>query len=577
MYVLGLKPSLGQQATFDMWGYHDGGACLLQHGEIVAAAEEERFTRQKRAPHTFPSESVEYVLSEADIQLSDVDTVAIGRDPQKQVQYHRENPKSLLPTSPRQVLHVLEDLKAAVAAHNNVHIYRVNQKLEEATGDEFNGEYRTVSHHLAHAASAYYCSPATEPITLTIDAKGEHDSTVLWDQQLNRVKEFSRDNSIGFLYSYGTQYLGYRHGGDAGKVMGLASYGEQSDEIESEFSSLVDIGQGNYDVTAITDTDDPIAVLEEHFGPRRVHPEDFTQRHRNIAYHLQKTTEKIVKELVRYHVEQQGTGDIALAGGIAMNSKMNREILEQDCVNDLFIQPAADDSGICLGAALEGYRKAAGQNPDPQFSNVYFGPSYTDEEIKATLEEAKLDYEEPDDIATAVAELLAAKKLVGWFQGRMEFGARALGNRSILADPTSERSRDRVNENVKNREPWRPFAPSLNYVSRYDYLEGGEEAPFMILLDTVPQDKRDEIPAVTHVDNTTRPQTVRKQVNHKYNKLLTEFEDRTGTPLLLNTSFNVAGEPIVESPEQALQDFFSTGLDAVAIGDFLIKKTSAEM
>lgn len=576
MYVLGLKPSLGQNDTFDMWGYHDGGACLVQDGEIVAAAEEERFTRQKRAPHTFPSQSVQYVLREADIRLSDVDTVAIGRDPRKRIQHHRENPQSLFPTSARQALHALEDLKAAIAAYKNVHVYRVDQKLKEATDEEFNGEYQTVSHHLAHAASAYYCSPGTDPITLTIDAKGEHDSTVLWDQDLNRVKEFSRDNSIGFLYSYGTQYLGYRHGGDAGKVMGLASYGEQSDDIEAEFSSLVDIGQGDYDVSAITDAEDPIPVLEDHFGPRRVHPDEFTQRHRNFAYHLQRVTENIVKELVRYHVDQQGISEVALAGGIAMNCKMNREIRELDCVDDLFIQPAANDSGICLGAALEGYRKSTGKSPDPKFSNVYYGPSYSNDEIKSALEAAKLNYEKPDDITEEVAELLAAGNLVGWFQGRMEFGARALGNRSILADPTSEQSRDRVNKNVKNREPWRPFAPSLLYDARNEYLEGGDEAPFMILLDTVAKDKRDEIPAVSHVDNTTRPQTVRQQDNPKYHELISEFEDRTGTPVLLNTSFNVAGEPIVKSPGQALQDFFSTGLDAIAIGDFLIRKPSAK-
>lgn len=576
MYVLGLKPSFGQHDTFDIWGYHDGSACLIDDEEIVAAAEEERFTRQKRAEHTFPTKSVQYVLDEANIRLSDVDVVAVGRDPRKRVKYHRKNPMSLLPTSPRQALHVVENLKAVAAAFKNIHIYRVDQKLQEATGEEFTGEYYSISHHLAHAASAYYCSPATKPITLTIDAKGEHDSTVLWDRDLNRVKEFSRDNSIGFLYSYGTQYLGYRHGGDAGKVMGLASYGEHREDFERKFSSLVDIGYGDYDVTAITDVDDPVAIFEEHFGPRRVYPDEFTQRHRDFAYHLQKTTEEIAEELVRYHVEQQGTADVALAGGIAMNCKMNRGILELECVDDLFIQPAANDSGICIGAALQGYREVTGEQPDIEFWNVYFGPSYANEQIKAILDSAKLEYEKRDDIAAKVAELLAAGKLVGWFQGRMEFGARALGNRSILADPTTEESRDRVNENVKHREQWRPFAPSLLHEARDEYLKGGEEAPFMILLDTVPEDKREEIPAVTHVDNTTRPQTVREEVNRKYYRLIKEFETRTGTPVVLNTSFNVAGEPIVESPEQALQDFFSTGLDALALGDYLIRKPSVE-
>lgn len=576
MRVLGIKPSLGNVDVFRMWGVHDGGACLAEDGELVAAASEERFTRDKRAENTFPSESIEFVLDYADISLSEVDSVAIGRDPKKMVNLAverlRRNPSAVIPGSAKEALDYLEGAKAVTAAYNNIDVYRVNQHLEDLDRGSFEGDYRSISHHRCHAASASYCAPFDRPLTITVDGRGEHDSTVVWDRHLNRVQEFSLRNSIGLFYSYGTQYLGYRHGGDAGKVMGLAPYGEPREEFKEAFESLTSFSAGAYDVSDITDADDPTSVFEDHFGPRRAHPEDFTQRHRDFAYHLQSRTEEIVTHLVEHYVRQQGVSEVALAGGVAMNCKLNREILALDCVDELFIQPAADDSGICLGAALEGHHEAIGEPPDPEFKDVYLGPEYSEDEIKATLEGAKLEYERPEDISREAAELLAEGKLVGWYQGRMEFGARALGNRSILADPRTNASLDRVNANVKNREAWRPFAPSLLIEERESYLEGGEIAPYMILLDSVRDGKRDEIPAVTHVDNTTRPHTVRENVNPRYYRLISEFENLTGVPVVLNTSFNVAGEPIVESPAQAIQDFYSTGLDALALGEFLLRK-----
>jgi len=573
MYVLGIKPSLGRD-LFRFWGTHHGGACLLDGNDIVAAAEEERFTREKYGWETFPNQAIEYVLDEARITVADLDTIAIGREPRKRIEELKRDPRSLVPSSLKQGLHAFEDLKTAIAILKGIHVGQVEREIDALSTHAFEGRFESIAHHRSHAASAYYCADADRPLTITIDAMGEHDSTVIWDRTLERHKEFSLDNSIGFLYSKGTQYLGYRHGGDAGKVMGLAPYGEYREDFAETFDHLVDYGDGEYDVTRVLDPNDSVGLLEEHFGERRTHPEEFKQYHKDFAYHLQLKTEKIVTHLVEYYTDTLGCNAVALAGGVAMNCKLNREIRNLDCVDSLFVQPAANDTGICLGAALEGYRREIGMAPDVSFTDVYLGPSYSNAQIESELEKNRLDYDVSTTICARVADLLADGNLVGWFQGRMEFGARALGSRSILADPRNAESLDLVNKKVKNREPWRPFAPSLTYESRETYLENGEESPFMIVLDTVAADKRDEIPAVVHIDSTSRPQTVRPETNERYHTLLTKFEERTGTPVLLNTSFNVSGEPIVESPRQAIQDFYGTGLDALAVGDFLLTKSN---
>lgn len=577
MFVLGINPTYGFRGQFQFWGRHDGGACLLNDDEIIAVVEEERFVREKQALDTFPKQSIRFVLDEAGIGLNDVDVVAIGRNPVK----YRHNlikkpsPESV-PTSLMDVYRLFENVGKVAAAYRDRHVDTVDAELQEMFDEPFDGTYHSFSHHRCHAASGAYCAPMEQPVTLTVDATGEHDSTVLWDSQLERIAEHSKSNSLGYLYTYGTLYLGYRHGRDAGKVMGLAPYGEYREDFEEAFDELVSIDDGRYDVTAVTDASNPVNVLEDHFGERRTYPDQFTQRHKDFAFHLQRKTEEVLRALVTDLVQRTGVSDIALAGGVGMNCKANRAILDTECVDNLFIQPAANDSGICLGAALEGYRQATGERPSIDFEDVYHGPQYTDKAIEAALNEAKLDYEREDSICERTAKLLADGALVGWFQGRLEYGARALGNRSILADSRNESSLNLVNRNVKHREPWRPFAPSILSEDKDEYLVNGTESPFMILLDEVKPEKQDEIPAVVHEDGTTRPQTVTKETNERYHNLLSAFKELTGVPILLNTSFNVAGEPIVESPEQAIQDFYSTGLDALVLGDYLVTKPSVD-
>jgi carbamoyltransferase len=354
--------------------------------------------------------------------------------------------------------------------------------------------------------------------------------------------------------------------------MGLAPYGEYRRDFAEKFDQLIEYGGGNYDVTSLFEHDDPIGTLESLFGDRREYSDELTQRHKDFAYHLQLKTEEIVTHLVEHYVDQTGITKVGLSGGVAMNCKLNREVMNLECVDELFIQPAANDVGVSLGAALSGYKAATDEDPVERFDNVYFGSEYSNDHIEEVLRGGKLDFEQVEDAPKRAATLLADDHLVGWFQGRMEFGARALGNRSILANPRSQDSLDQVNKNVKHREAWRPFAPSLLYEAREEYLVNGDESPYMILLDDVDEDKHNEIPAVVHVDGTTRPQTVRKEQNERYYELISHFEELTGTPVVLNTSFNVSGEPIVESPKQALSDFYLTGLDALLIGDYLVQK-----
>lgn len=576
--VVGIKPSLGKQEPLKGGDRHDAGACLLQNGEIVAAVEEERFTRNKHALDEFPHNSVGYVLDAGGLSLEDVDAIGIGRDRSLRAKLLRQRPGSHVPTSPGELLSVVRELATLGAVRAGVDVGLVDKHVHShspgvpAPTTDFDGEYESIAHHRCHAASAAYCAPADRPAVITIDLRGEHDSTVLWDADLQRVKTFPWYNSIGRLYAIGVTFLGYPRGWDAGKVMGLAPYGEYRESFDEAFESLVEYGGGDYDVTAITDASAPVDVLEANFGEPADRTDEFSQRHRDFAYHLQLTTERIVTDLVDHHLADLGRRELALAGGVALNCKLNREIADLERVESLFVQPAANDAGICLGAALEAHRRATGQRPDPTFEHVAFGPGYGGDEIERVLSGAKVEYERVDDVTERGAELLAEGNLLGWFQGRMEFGPRALGNRSILADPRTVASRDEVNSGVKHREPWRPFAPSLLAEAREEYLESGAESPYMIVLDSVPESSREAIEAVVHVDDTTRPQTVREDWNERYYRLIDAFGDRTGVPVLMNTSFNVAGQPIVESPAQALQTFYSTGLDALAIGDYVLTK-----
>ena len=557
MIVLGINPN-GIIEAFGggLLGGHDGSAALVENGEIRSMVEEERFTRVKRAPMQFPERSIEYVLTASGYDLSDVDVIAVGRDIEKFALK-----QSIYSTPGRQDLRKIEEARRAVKG-----------EIDALDLGEFDGHYEWIAHHRAHAASASYCSPFEAPVTITVDDAGEFDSTVIWDGDLNRYETFEWPNSLGKFWAKLVQnILGYRDGRDAGKAMGLAPYGEKRPEFLAVLDEMTSYGDGSYDVTTLTGTHRIIPTFEREFGPVREHPEPFEKHHKDVAWAFQHKLEEILSHLVTYYAEELDESCVALAGGVAMNCKANRVLMNLDAVEDLFIQPAATDVGTSLGAALEGYRMATGEVPDPEFEHVYYGPQYSNDEIRTTLGELKLSYHE-GDVCEKAAKLLADGAIVGWFQGRMEFGPRALGNRSILANPTKQRYADAVNENVKDREVWRPFAPSILDERQDEYLVHDDDSPFMILADSVVEEKQGEIPAVTHVDGTARPQTVREETNPKYHWLLRKFEEETGIPVLLNTSFNLSGEPIVESPEQAIRDFYSTGMDALVLNDCILYK-----
>lgn len=585
--VLGINPGINSTPGSGKLGRHDPSACLVKDGNIIAAVEEERFTRNKwgqQRTNSLPENSIQFVLNNTNI--SSVDAVAIGWDPSNFFNKLMNNTSadSVLPNSFNELIrfdaHIqnsIDFMKDFAAEYTDIRERQIrnmlSRNLDEILGSEFDGNIVFVPHHRSHAASAYFCSGFDQQLVITADGGGEHHCTVLWSDDLEIVNEFTRPNSIGHFYSTGAEYLGYtkpsgsRH---AGKVMGLAPYGEYRERFAELFDQLVEVDGGGYDVTGFR-TKSP-EELERYFGERHEFPDVFEQHHKDFAFHLQKKTEEIMTHLVQSFVSKTGINNVSVAGGVFLNCKMNRKIAKLASVNNLFIQPVSNDAGVALGSALEVYNSITGREPVGNFDNVYFGTEYDNSDVERILEEAKISYKKIDYPCKKAAELLSQNRLIGWFQGQMEFGPRALGNRSILANPRSVQTRDLVNKNVKNREKWRPFAPSLLYESKDEYLQDGFESPYMIMTDGIREEKHEEVPGIVHVDGTARPQTVRREENERYYKLLKEFKKITGIPVLLNTSFNVSGEPIVESPKQAIADFYSTGLDALFIEDYLVRK-----
>ncbi|MDQ2049776.1 carbamoyltransferase C-terminal domain-containing protein [Natronolimnohabitans sp. A-GB9] len=571
-YTLSFKPAI------DLYGQHDPSAALFADGELRFAIEEERLTREKHAVDTFPERAIRACLEYEGIELGDVETIVLPYDPKlrsKIVGHYLKN-TAQLDSHLRKVTHlqnvVTDQLKGRLMPTRTV-----ESRLREIGTPVPPIENR--SHHACHAVSAFHPSPFDEALVLTIDAKGEYDSTVVWHADadgLERVRTYKHPNSWGLFYAAITRYLGYRMFNGEGKVMGLAPYGEDNPWIERRLRETIDVGV-DYDVTSLTGrwgTEHGIHTLEELFDrPRSTSTDEFDQFETDLAYTAQKLLEESITAIVDEYVDRVGTGNVALAGGVALNCKLNKRIAEQPGVGDVFVQPVAHDAGLALGGGWIDRRPSAVE----PMTDVYWGPEYETDEIRSLLETNKVEYAEPDDLERRVAELIADGALVGWFQGRMELGPRALGNRSILADPRTEASRDRVNRHVKHREEWRPFAPSMLESAADDYLENARPSPFMIDSFDVKPERRDELSAVVHpADDTTRVQTVRADQNTRYYRLLREFGELTGVPVLLNTSFNDHAEPIVNTPTEALKDFYGMGLDVLVLEDCVVTKRNSE-
>ncbi len=555
-------------------GSHDPSAVIFREGKLAFGIEEERLTRQKHAVNTFPTRSIETCLDHEGVELSDVDRVVVGWAPEKFLGSSQAGLSEAIryPQSVREkVERVGFTVKESIGTWIRGKISVESQLAEIGTPVP---EVVMRDHHYSHAVSAFHPSPFDDALVVTLDGRGETVSTAVWvgsNEGLKRAQTYRHPNSLGYFFGSVTKFLGFYPNNGEGKVMGLAPYGKYDADIDAALRAELDTS-ADYDVTSIVTGSFEYSTreLERVLGrERKSSPTEFTQWEKDLAFTAQQLLEEIVTNVVEHYCDRSGLSNVALAGGVALNCKMNKRVMELDCVDGLFVQPVAHDAGVAVGAGMAEW--------DPsevaEMEAVYWGPSYETSDITDELDRNGIPYAQPNDIERFVAERIADGDLIGWFQDRLEMGPRALGNRSILADPRDQSSPDRVNKFVKHREEWRPFAPSMLESAIDEYLVDGERAPYMIKTFDVPVEKQSEIPAVLHPsDQTTRPQTVTEGQNPRYHRLISEFEEITGVPVVLNTSFNDNGEPIVNQPSEAVKAFFSMGLDVLVLNDIVVEK-----
>jgi carbamoyltransferase len=563
----------------------DAAAALVIDGVLVNAVEEERLNRVKHCAG-FPELAARWCLEDAGLDPRELDHVAIGRDPRANIGA-KVIRTILTRPSPR---YVMERFRNATKVRD------VKTQVAEALGvkpEELRGDVHNVEHHLAHAASAFFVSPFDEAAVLTLDGFGDFASSMLCHGRDNTLEVLDRvlfPHSLGIFYTAVTQWLGFPKYGDEGKVMGLAPYGDpeqffdrmrdlvklDDDGFELELDFFVHHKEG---VDMTWDEQTPTIGrlfsdrMEDAFGPAREPRSELTQVHRDVAAALQRMLEEAYLHLVRAAHRRTGSTNLCLAGGVALNAVANGRIRPETEFDGVYVQPAAGDSGIAVGAAYYVWNQELGQPRSFVMEHAYTGPEFGEAEADAAIRAAGFDPERLDDDALFpyVAERIAEGDVVGWFQGRMEFGPRALGNRSIVTDPRRDDMKDILNARIKHREPFRPFAPSLLAEAAGEWFEQDYTSPFMVLVYKTRDDKRDKIPAVNHVDDTGRLQTVEERVSPRYYRLIKAFGERTGVPIVLNTSFN-ENEPIVMTPEHAVETFAKTKMDLLVLGNLLVRR-----
>ena len=587
--------------------YHDSAACILVDGKIVAAAQAERFTRKKHDAN-YPYNAIEFVLKFSNLKLSEVDQIVFFEKPFLKFERLLETyvafaPKGFVSFSKAMPLWIKEKL-----FQKNLLFNKLKQHDENYKSDE---NIFFSDHHLSHAASAFFPSPFEEAVILTADGVGEWATTTVAvgkNETLEIKKEIHFPHSLGLLYSAFTYYTGFKVNSGEYKLMGLAPYGtpiyedkvKQLFDFKEDGTFRLDQKYFNY-ATGLTMTNEKFNSL---FGqkPRNSQNEKITQFHMDIASSIQKVTEEIMIKLARSIREEYGIKNLCLAGGVALNCVANGKILKEKIFDNIWIQPAAGDAGGSLGAALalwhidQGNKRSINLNDDMKGS--YLGTEFNQEEIESELKAAGANFEtlKYDELIDKTSEFLSNEKAIGWFQGRMEFGPRALGGRSILGDPRSDKMQKNLNLKVKYRESFRPFAPSILREDLSEWFEMNVESPYMLLVANINPDKkiemtneqknlfgidklnikRSEIPAVTHVDYSARVQTVTKNTNNRYYDLISKFKEKTGCPVIVNTSFNVRGEPIVNTPRDAFNCFMGTELDYLVIGDCILDKSKQD-
>lgn len=552
--------------------FHDASACVVRDGELIIALEEERFTRKKHATD-FPVNAIDQCLKNAGMKPSDIDHIAVSIQPSKhwlkKVAYGLSLGRKMGPF-------VNHELKGS--------FFKQRDFKKWLKGFTSGGPLPTVhfvEHHLSHIIGSYYLSPYENAALLSLDGSGEWSTLFVGEARNGLVRKFSETmfpHSLGSFYEAATEFCGFRPNYDEGKTMGLAPFGDPSRfyDVAEKIVSVNEDAQVRIDLSYFEYQNWSrrrcSAKFYQVFGKPRGRNDVFLDHHHDVAAAFQKVLEEKVLEICRYLEKKSDAEYLVLAGGVSLNSVMNGRILRETRFKDLYVMPAAGDNGTSIGAAYYVHHEVLGNKRRFSHSDPYVGTCYAKNDVRKILDECKLRYVESGNICADAAKLLREGNIMGWFQGRMEIGPRALGNRSILADPTLAGMKDKINAEVKHREAYRPFAPSATVEAKDDYFDIAVEAPFMLKVCDVKPDKKTVLPAITHVDGSARLQTVRKETNARYHQLLTEFGKLSGVPVLLNTSFNIMGEPIVESPLHAIRCFFSTGLDVLVIDDFIIHK-----
>ena len=594
MYILGISAF-----------YHDSAACLLKDGEIIAAAQEERFTREKHDTG-FPHHAIQYCLKEASITASQVDNVVFYEKPFVKFERLLETYMAFAPKG-------FPSFAKAMPVWIKDKLFQkfsLIKELKVTLGEDINWSNRLLfsEHHLSHAASAFYPSPFESAAILTLDGVGEWTTTSLAvgkGNNLKVVKEIHFPHSLGLLYSAFTYYTGFKVNSGEYKVMGLAPYGEPryADLIREKLISVADDGSFQLDMsyfdyaTGLTMTNKKFNTL--FGGPPRMSEAELTQREMDLAASVQKVTEGIVLQIAKGIAKETGERNLCLAGGVALNCVANGVLLREKVFDNIWIQPAAGDAGGALGAALSTwylhYKKERIVSTERDaMKGAYLGPEFSDVEIEAELKACGAVFKKfsEEDLLEQVADALANLKAIGWMQGRMEFGPRALGGRSIIADPRSPVMQKQLNLRVKYRESFRPFAPSVLREDVNEWFEHNTDSPYMLLVADVQNDKRisltseedalfgidklnvprSSVPAVTHIDYSARIQTVHVDTNPRYHAVISKFKEKTGCPIVVNTSFNVRGEPIICTPTDAFKCFMGTEMDVLAVGNYLLIK-----
>ena len=588
--------------------YHDSAACILKDGKIIAAAQEERFTRKKHDSN-YPFNAIEFVLKYANLRLSEVNNIVFFEKPFLKFERLLETyvafaPKGFISFSKAMPLWIKEKLFQKNLLFNKLKKHDSNYKSDK---NIFFSE-----HHLSHAASAFFPSPFNEAVILTADGVGEWATTTVAIGKNNNLeikKEIHFPHSLGLLYSAFTYYIGFKVNSGEYKLMGLAPYG--SPIYEDKIKQIIDLKEDgtfrldqkyfNY-ATGLTMTNKKFDSL---FGqnPRNPEKEKITQFHMDIAASIQKVTEEIMINLAKSIRKEYGIKNLCLAGGVALNCVANGKILKEKIFDNIWIQPAAGDAGGSLGAALALWyidqKNKRSVNPKDDMKGSYLGTEFTQDEIEKELKTLGANFEtlKYNQLIEKTAELLSNQKAIGWFQGRMEFGPRALGSRSILGDPRSDDMQKNLNLKVKYRESFRPFAPSILREDLNNWFNLDVDSPYMLLVSDINFEKkidmteeqkklfgidklnikRSQIPAVTHVDYSSRIQTVTRETNKSYYDLISKFKEKTGCPVVVNTSFNVRGEPIVNTPTDAFNCFMGTELDYLIIGNCILDKSKQDL